>query len=133
MFVDESEEIDYESLITKNEKDQKKIPISYKVYKERVEFGTIGCVMNSVDLIDNINVHILERASDGDVEDQFSELNDEAIRIFIDFHWERNYKKVIHASLIYIVYGMLLITTSFWCCNKVLLIITGSLSYALLN
>jgi len=106
LYVDENKDIDFEGL-------PKKIPISYKVYKDKVQFGTITCAMHSPKISDHGTCDVLQRAADSSVDNKFAEVNDEIIRIFIDFHWERNFNQVVAAGALYIVYGCSLAYSAF--------------------
>lgn len=102
LFVDNHPDIhNYENL-------PNKIPIEYNVTADKVEYGTIFCPMNSLDLDDYSATLVLEQGMDSNVQEEFSPVNDPVIKLYLDYHWQKSYINVIAASSSKIIYGLCL-------------------------
>jgi len=50
---------------------------------------------------------------DSDVQKEFSPVNDDVIKLFLDYHWSKSYYSIVVASSVKIIYGVFLAISAF--------------------
>jgi len=91
-----------------------KIPIKYAGHADLVDHITVGYTMLDPKITFKDNLEVFEKMDDADVNDRYSVVNDEALQIFVDYHWGNNQRGVFFFQGTYICYALLMISTAFW-------------------